>query len=109
MPSSSFWQIFVLFLFAGLFGAGLYGSLHVKDGLDLSDVLPRSSQEHKFVEKQSKYFSFYRMVGATMENFDYAHGQKILYKYHEAFKRVGLKSMFIISIQVNPSLRLKFT
>ena len=68
--------------------------MQVEDGLDMSDLLPRSSHEHKFIEKQFQYFSYYRMFGITKGEFDYANGQAILYKYHDAFKTVKLDLTF---------------
>ncbi|XP_068677045.1 protein patched homolog 1-like isoform X1 [Montipora foliosa] len=81
-------KITVLFMFACLFAAGLYGCMKVEEGLDLTDVVPRKSPEHKFVEAQFKYFSFYEIAGVTMEGYDYANGQDLLYKFHNAFKKI---------------------
>ena len=83
-------QILVLFLFAGVFGAGAYGCMRVEDGLDLSDVVPRHTKEHSFIESQFKYFSFYQIFAVTMKDFDYPRSQKLLYRYHEAFAGVSL-------------------
>ncbi|EDO48180.1 predicted protein, partial [Nematostella vectensis] len=80
-------KILVLFMFAAMFGAGVYGCMLVRDGLDLMDVVPRNTTEHKFVDAQSKYFSYYIMYAVTKE-YDYPNGQKLMYKYHEAFSRV---------------------
>ena len=85
-----FFQITVLFMFACLFAAGLYGSMKVEEGLDLTDVVPRKSPEHKFVEAQFKYFSFYQIAGVTMEGYDYPNGQELLYEFHNAFQKVKL-------------------
>ena len=82
-------QISVLFIFACLFAAGVYGSMKVEEGLDLTDVVPRQSPEHKFVEAQFKYFSFYQMVLVTKGGYDYPNGQELLYKFHNAFKKVN--------------------
>jgi len=61
----------------------------VRDGLDLTDVVPRNSTEHQFVTAQMKYFSIYPMYLVTKEDFDYPNKQKLLYEYHEAFKSVS--------------------
>ena len=61
----------------------------VRDGLDMTDVVPRNSTEHKFVTAQLQYFSIYPMYLVTMKDFDYTKGQKLLYKYHDAFKSVS--------------------
>ena len=78
----------MLFIFACLFAAGVYGCMKVEEGLDLTDVVPRESPEHKFVEAQFKYFSFYPIAAVTMEGYDYPNGQELLYKFHAAFRRV---------------------
>ena len=77
-------------LFAGLLAAGIYGSLIVQEGLDLTDVVPRESIAHKFVEAQFKYFSFYPMALVTQSDFDYASQQKTLFSYYDSFKEVGV-------------------
>ena len=64
--------------------------MRVEEGLDLTDVVPRESPEHKFVEAQFKYFSFYQIVAVTKGGYDYANGQELLYKFHQAFKKVML-------------------
>lgn len=105
-----FFQITVLFMFACFFAAGLYGCMKVEEGLDLTDVVPRKSPEHKFVEAQFKYFSFYQIAAVTMEDYDYPNGQELLYKFHDAFRQVNLciqiiksKNIFFsfVSIQIS--------
>ncbi|XP_074612004.1 protein patched homolog 1-like isoform X2 [Acropora palmata] len=81
-------KITVLFMFACFFAAGLYGCMKVEEGLDLTDVVPRKSPEHKFVEAQFKYFSFYQIAAVTMEDYDYPNGQELLYKFHDAFRQI---------------------
>ena len=78
----------MLFTFACLFAAGVYGCMKVEEGLDLTDVVPRHSPEHKFVEAQFEYFSFYQIAAVTMKDFDYPNGQELLYKFHDAFRKV---------------------
>jgi hypothetical protein len=34
----------------------LYGTAQVKDGLDLTDVVPKDTNEYKFLQAESKYF-----------------------------------------------------
>ena len=88
MPTLVFVQISVLFVFACIFAAGVYGCMRVEEGLDLTDVVPRKSPEYKFVEAQFKYFSFYQMAVVTKGGYDYPSGQELLYKFHDAFKQV---------------------
>ncbi|GFR79109.1 protein patched homolog 1 [Elysia marginata] len=67
---------------------GAWGTAQVKDGLDLTDIVPRHTAEFDFLEAQSKYFGFYSISAVTKGDFDYAHNQQILYEYHAAFNKV---------------------
>ena len=80
-------------MFACLFAAGVYGSMRVEKGLDLTDVVPRESPEHRFVEAQFKFFSFYHLAAVTKEDFDYANGQELLYRFHDAFRKVSYQKI----------------
>lgn len=42
--------------------------LQVKVGMDLTDVVPRGSNEYTFLEAQNKYFGFYDMYIVTKVN-----------------------------------------
>lgn len=44
---------------------GIYGTAQVKDGLDLTDVVPKDTNEYKFLKAQSKYFGFYNVYMVT--------------------------------------------
>ncbi|XP_031550501.1 protein patched homolog 1-like [Actinia tenebrosa] len=79
----------VILLFIAMLVAGAYGCLLVRDGLDLTDLVPKNSTEHKFVTAQYMYFSFYSIFAVTMKNFDYSKEQNLMYEYHDAFKRVS--------------------
>lgn len=70
--------------------AGMIGIIRIKDGLDLTDVVPRFTEEYNFLEAQSKYFGFYNFFAVTQNNFDYssATNQLLLYSYHQAFQQV---------------------
>ena len=52
--------------FLALLIFGIIGTVKVKDGLDLTDLVPRDTNEYKFVEAQEKYFGFYNMYAVTM-------------------------------------------
>lgn len=52
--------------FMALLIFGIIGTVKVKDGLDLTDLVPRDTNEYKFVEAQEKYFGFYNMYAVTM-------------------------------------------
>ncbi|XP_076319648.1 protein patched-like isoform X2 [Tachypleus tridentatus] len=76
----------ILFLVATI--TSIWGLFRVEDGLDLTDVVPRNTNEHDFLRFQSKYFGFFNMFTVTKGNFEYPTNQKLLYEYHEAFTRV---------------------
>lgn len=44
---------------------GAWGTAQVKDGLDLTDLVPRETAEFQFLEAQSKYFGFYSINAVT--------------------------------------------
>jgi len=69
--------------------ASIYGIGKVKDGLDLTDVVPRNTSVWNFLEAQDKYFGFYNMYGITEGNFEYPQNQRLLYEYHDSFVRVN--------------------
>ncbi len=52
--------------FMALLIFGIIGTVRVKDGLDLTDVVPRDTTEYKFLAAQEKYFGFYNMYAVTM-------------------------------------------
>ena len=80
-------QVCVLIIFAGLFAVSFVGLFHLKEGLDLTDVVPRNTDEHKFLEKREKYFGFYNFFAVT-KNIDYPSKQLLLEEYHIAFDSV---------------------
>lgn len=82
-------KVFVILLFVLLFAVCLSGIPKVRDGLELTDIVPRGTIEHKFLDVQRKYFSFYHMFAVTEGNFEYPTNQKLLYEYHHSFTRIG--------------------
>ncbi|KGL80703.1 Protein patched 1, partial [Tinamus guttatus] len=80
-------QVVVIFLFLGLLGLSLYGTTRVRDGLDLTDIIPRENWEYDFIAAQFKYFSFYNMYIVTQKA-DYPNVQHLLYELHESFSNV---------------------
>lgn len=77
-----------LLLFVAVFIASLWGVSQVKDGLDLTDIVPQETNEHAFLKAQGNYFGFYDMYAVTQGDFEYPTNQKLLYEYHESFMRV---------------------
>ncbi|NXU15240.1 PTC1 protein, partial [Pardalotus punctatus] len=80
-------KIVVIFLFLGLLGLSLYGTTRVRDGLDLTDIVPRETREYDFIAAQFKYFSFYNMYVVTQKA-DYPNVQHLLYELHRSFSNV---------------------
>ncbi|XP_075787937.1 protein patched homolog 1 isoform X2 [Pelodiscus sinensis] len=80
-------KIVVIFLFLGLLGVSLYGTTRVRDGLDLTDIVPRETREYDFIAAQFKYFSFYNMYIVT-QRADYPNIQHLLYDLHKSFSNV---------------------
>ncbi|XP_063037295.1 protein patched homolog 1 isoform X2 [Melospiza melodia melodia] len=83
-----FHKIVVIFLFLGLLGLSLYGTTRVRDGLDLTDIVPRETREYDFIAAQFKYFSFYNMYIVTQKA-DYPNVQQLLYELHRSFSNVA--------------------
>uniref|UniRef100_UPI00398F6AC7 protein patched homolog 1 n=1 Tax=Pristiophorus japonicus TaxID=55135 RepID=UPI00398F6AC7 len=81
-------KIVVIFLFLGLLGISLYGTTTVRDGLDLTDIVPRDTREYDFIAAQFKYFSFYNMYIVTKQETDYPNAQNLLYYLHKSFRNV---------------------
>ena len=79
----------VLVSFLALLVISILGCIRVNDGLELTDIVPRDTSEHKFLNFQRQYFSFFYMYAVTKNNFDYPNNQKLLYEYHQSFTRVG--------------------
>ncbi|NXF61750.1 PTC1 protein, partial [Ciccaba nigrolineata] len=80
-------KVVVIFLFLGLLGLSLYGTTRVRDGLDLTDIVPRETREYDFIAAQFKYFSFYNMYIVTQKT-DYPNVQHLLYELHRSFSNV---------------------
>nr|XP_021192438.2 protein patched [Helicoverpa armigera] len=68
--------------------ASVWGATKVKDGLDLTDIVPENTDEHEFLYRQEKYFGFYSMYAVTQGDFEYPTNQKLLYEYHDQFVRI---------------------
>ncbi|XP_054706725.1 LOW QUALITY PROTEIN: protein patched homolog 1-like [Uloborus diversus] len=67
---------------------GVWGIFHVKDGLDLTDIVPRNTNEYQFLQQRAKYFGFFNMFAVTQGNFEYPTNQRLLYDYHDSFTRI---------------------
>lgn len=81
-------KFIVVMLFVGTVIFSLYASTKLQDGLDLIDLVPKETNEYKFLNAQTSMFGFYSMYAVTQGNFDYPNNQRLLHEYHEAFVRV---------------------
>lgn len=81
-------KFFAMLLFASIMGSSLFSAMKLQDGLDLFDLVPKDTNEHKFLNVQSNMFGFYNMFAVTQGDFEYPTNQKLLQEYHEAFVRV---------------------
>ncbi|XP_064605910.1 protein patched homolog 1-like [Liolophura sinensis] len=82
-------KVFGIIFFLILLGTGIWGTAQVKDGLVLTDIVPRDTMEYQFIEARSKYFGFYNIHLVTQADFDYPNNQKLLMEYHQAFEKVS--------------------
>lgn len=61
----SLFQVFTILFFLIMLMISGYGISKVKDGLDLTDIVPKDTAEYKFLQTQSKYFGFYNVYMVT--------------------------------------------
>ncbi|XP_034548726.1 protein patched homolog 1 [Notolabrus celidotus] len=80
-------KVVVIVLFLCLLGVSLYGTTQVRDGLELTDIVPRETSEYDFIGAQFKFFSFYNMYVVT-QLADYAQNQPLLHQLHQRFHTV---------------------
>ncbi|XP_035235448.1 protein patched homolog 1 isoform X2 [Anguilla anguilla] len=80
-------KVVVIVLFVALLGVSLYGTTRVRDGLELTDIVPRETSEYDFIGAQFRFFSFYNMYVVT-QRADYARQQPLLYALHRRFASV---------------------
>ncbi|KAK7100530.1 hypothetical protein V1264_023464 [Littorina saxatilis] len=84
----TFVKVTVVVSFVVLLIVGAWGVAQVRDGLDLTDIVPRDTPEFSFLEAQAQYFGFYSVYAVTKKDFDYPRNQKLLHEYNHAFQRV---------------------
>ncbi|KAJ3603779.1 hypothetical protein NHX12_028520, partial [Muraenolepis orangiensis] len=80
-------KVVVIVLFLCLLAVSLYGTTRVRDGLELTDIVPRETSEYDFIGAQFKYFSFYNMYVVT-QRADYPQSQRLLHQLHRRFHTV---------------------
>uniref|UniRef100_A0A8C7NG05 SSD domain-containing protein n=1 Tax=Oncorhynchus mykiss TaxID=8022 RepID=A0A8C7NG05_ONCMY len=80
-------KVVVILLFLALLVVSLYGTTRVRDGLELTDIVPRETSEYDFIGAQFKFFSFYNMYVVT-QRAEYSQAQPLLYQLHHSFNTV---------------------
>uniref|UniRef100_A0A8C7GHG3 Patched 1 n=1 Tax=Oncorhynchus kisutch TaxID=8019 RepID=A0A8C7GHG3_ONCKI len=80
-------KVVVILLFLVLLGVSLYGTTRVRDGLELTDIVPRETSEYDFIGAQFKFFSFYNMYVVT-QRAEYSQAQPLLYQLHSRFNTI---------------------
>jgi patched 1 len=88
LSNSSVKAMAMLLLFC-IVGISAFAAMKLTDGLELTDLVPQNTDEHKFLSVQGKLFGFYNMFAVTQGDFEYPTNQKLLYEYHEAYVRVS--------------------
>lgn len=81
-------QVVISFLFAIFFSICVYGCIQVKDGVDMTDVVPKETKLAEFLSARDDYFSFYDISIITKDDFDYANKQEELDRLHKALSKV---------------------
>lgn len=81
-------KVFGIITLVIVLASSVWQTMHVHDGLDLTDLVPQNSNEHAFLAAQAKHFGFYNMYAVTGRDFEYPNNQRLLYEYHDAFMRI---------------------
>ena len=79
-------QVFVLVAFVLVLIASILGACKLKDGLELTDLVPQHTNVYKFLNVQKEYFGFYNFYAVTKGDFDYPNNQQALHDYHQSFR-----------------------
>lgn len=82
------YKVIVMALYCLMLPVCLLQATQLQDGLDLSDIVPKETNEHKFLNAQTKLFGFYNMYAVTQDDFDYPNNQKLMHEYHAAFVQI---------------------
>ncbi|XP_072766722.1 protein patched isoform X2 [Anoplolepis gracilipes] len=81
-------KVFGMIVLVIVLAGSVWEAMRVRDGLDLTDLVPQNSNEHAFLAAQAKHFGFYNMYAITGRDFEYPNNQRLLYDYHDAFVRI---------------------
>lgn len=81
-------KVFGIMILGVILTGSLWQAMRVRNGLDLTDLVPQNSNEYAFLAAQAKHFGFYNMYAVTGRDFEYPNNQRLLYEYHDAFMRI---------------------
>lgn len=81
-------KVFGMMILVAVLAGSMWQAMRVRDGLDLTDLVPQNSNEYAFLAAQAKHFGFYNMYAVTGRDFEYPMSQRLLYEYHDAFVRI---------------------
>ncbi|GFR30951.1 protein patched [Trichonephila clavata] len=82
-------KVIFYFVYVTMLLLGIWGTFRVEEGLDLTDFVPKNTNEYDFLSQRTKYFGLFNMFAVTKGNFKYPTNQRLLYDYHEAFTRIN--------------------
>lgn len=80
---------FGIFSFSVIMIASSFAVSKLTYGFELTDLLPKNTNDYRFLNVQNKLFGFYNMYAVTKGDFEYPTNQKLIYEYHEAFIKVS--------------------
>ncbi|XP_011634801.2 protein patched, partial [Pogonomyrmex barbatus] len=81
-------KVFGIIILVIILAGSVWETMRLREGLDLTDLVPQNSNEHAFLSAQAKHFGFYNMYAVTGRDFEYPNNQRLLYEYHDAFMRI---------------------
>lgn len=80
-------KVLLCIVYAILIVFCIYNGLKIEYNVKLSSFLPKSTQEHRYLEAQNEYFGFYNFFLVTRE-LEYPLNQPLLYEYHRSLSSV---------------------
>ena len=69
-------QVLGVVAYMVLLAASVWGMSKVKNGLNLTDIVPHQATEYGFLAAHDKYSAFYNMYAVTQGNFEYPNNQR---------------------------------
>ena len=82
-------KFLTLLIYIGFTIYCLLGCLKVKHGLDLTDIVPKNTDEYNFLSIQKQQYNVFNMFLIIKGNFDYPNNQMLLYDYYRTFNRIS--------------------